>query len=165
MALYAQGNNTLGVFDWNDMTWDPDPLSRFAEPGTKVRDDVGVILHLPVDPRSKKDPALYGVDLESGWNAAVLCERVRTWRKLRTLAGPVAVVDDADLQEGEARSPVTARPPTLRERAEAVTSNPEASAVYKDAVAAKLPVSEVNELIAIMKEKIAQVAEPGGSKV
>jgi hypothetical protein len=162
LALYAQGMNTLGVFDWESRTWEPDPLSRFAEPGTKVRDDVGVILHLPVDPRSKKDPALYGVDLESGWNAAVLCERVRTWRKLRTLAGPVAVVEDGGLDEGEAP---TTRPPTLRERAETVTSKPEASAVYQDAVAAGLPVDEVKELIAIMQERIARVAEPGGSKV
>lgn len=185
LALYAQGVNTQGMFNWADMTWDPDPLSRFAEPGTKVREDVGVILHLPVDPRSKKRPALHGVDLESGWNAAVLCERVRAWRKVRTLAGPVAVVDMDPLAEGSpaalppmhssgpsAGSPqaaeaprTTVRPPTFRERAEAVTSRTEASQVYQDAVAAKVPVAEAKELIAIMSAKIAQIAEPGGAKV
>lgn len=174
LALYVQGVNTQGIFNWADETWDPDPLSRFAEPGTKVREDVGVILHLPVDPRSTKKPALHGVDLESGWNAAVLCERVRAWRKVRTLAGPVAVVEtdpdrtwDQDPDTGVDPGVMAAavRPPTLRERAEAVTSNPEASKVYEAAVAAKLPVAEVKELIAIMQAKIAQVAEPGGAKV
>lgn len=176
LALYAQGVNTQGIFNWTDKTWDPDPLSRFAEPGTKVREDVGVILHLPVDPRSTKLPGIHGVDLESGWNATVLCERVRTWRKLRTLAGPVAVVDadplaaDRSVLLPEAPAAPTpparaSRPPTIWERAEAVTSKPEASQVYQDAVAAKLPVDDVKKLIDIMSEKIAQVAEPGGAKV
>lgn len=168
LALYAQGVNTLGLFDWAQKIWEPDPLSRFGEPGTKVRTDVGVILHLPVDPRSTKHAAVHGVDLESGWNATVLCERVRTWRKLRTLNGPVAVVDADPMAEDrrtDAPASVVVRPPTLRERAEQVTSKPEASAVYQAAVAAQVPVSEVKELIRIMQEKIAQVAEPGGSKV
>jgi hypothetical protein len=196
LALYAQGVNTLGVFDWDDRTWDPDPLSRFAEPGTKVREDVGIILHLPVDPRSTKKPGLHGVDLESGWNAAVLCERVRAWRKLRTLAGPVAVVDVNPLSDEDPaanlppmhkpapsaadQAPLSAirgttqaaetlratvRPPTLRERAEAVTSKAEASAVYQDAVAAGVSVAEAKELIALMQERIKMVAEPGGAKV
>lgn len=168
LALYAQGVNTQGIFNWADETWDPDPLSRYAEPGTKVREDVGVILHLPVDPRSTKLPGIHGVDLESGWNATVLCERVRTWRKLKTLAGPVAVVDADPLAEDRSvlAPPARAvRPPTFRERAEAVTSKPEASQVYQDAVAAKLPVAEVKELIAVMSEAIAKVAEPGGAKV
>lgn len=165
LALYAQGVNTQGIFDWADLTWDADPLSRFAEPGTKVREDVGVILHLPVDPRSTKKPAIHGVDLESGWNAVVLCERVRVWRKLRNLAGPVAVVDEDPLASGQVPAPAAVRPPTIWERAEAVTSKPEASAVYQDAVADKMPVADVEKLIAIMSEKIAQVAEPGGAKV
>lgn len=165
LALYAQGVNTQGIFNWADLTWDADPLSRFAEPGTKVREDVGVILHLPVDPRSTKKPAIHGVDLESGWNAVVLCERVRVWRKLRNLAGPVAVVDEDPLASGQVPAPAAVRPPTIWERAEAVTSKPEASAVYQDAVADKMPVADVEKLIVIMSEKIAQVAEPGGAKV
>lgn len=172
LALYAQGVNTQGVFNWADMTWEPDPLSRYAEPGTKVREDVGIIMHLPVDPRSTKRPALYGVDLESGWNAVVLCERVRVWRKLRNLAGPVAVVDVDPLRDDpvSARPPAqepraAVRPPTLRERAEAVTSKTEASRVYQDAIAAKVPVAEAKELISIMEAAIAKVAEPGGAKV
>lgn len=171
LAVYAQGVNTLGMFDWGDKTWDKDPLSRFAEPGTKVREDVGVIVHIPVDHRSKKEPALYGVDLESGWSAAVLCERVRTWRKLRTLAGPVVVVDEetdpdtgvpTDVLSSTALAP---REPTIRERAETVTSRTEASAVYQAAVKAGLPVAEVKALIDLMQERIAAVAEPGGAKV
>ena len=173
LALYVQGVNTQGVYNWADDRWDADPLSRFAEPGTKVREDVGVILHLPVDPRSKKHPALYGVDLESGWNAVVLCERVRAWRKLRSLAGLVVVADKDLLAEERSARPQTdagalrkvVRPPTLRERAEAVTSRSEASKVYQDALAAKVPVAEAKELIDIMQKAISKVAEPGGAKV
>lgn len=174
LSLYAKGINSLGRFDWATKTWDTDPLAAYGEPGTKVREDVGVILHLPVDPRSDKHPAVHGIDLEQGWNAAVLCERVRTWRKLRTLAGAVAVVD-ADpaglppvhtAPQGTPEAPRAAvRPPTLRERAEAVTSRSEASGVYQDAVAARVSVEELKELIAVMQEAIKRVAEPGGSKV
>ncbi len=173
LSLYAKGINSLGRYDWGSETWDSDPLAAYGEPGTKVREDVGVILHLPVDPKSDKRPAVHGVDLEQGWNAAVLCERARTWRKLRTLAGPVAVVDADPLAEGTDRAPErpaerparAVRPPTLRERAEAVTSRAEASQVYQDALAAKVSVTEAQELITIMQEAIKRVSEPGGAKV
>jgi hypothetical protein len=167
LALYAQGLNGSGRFDWATRTWDSDPLKDYAEPGTKVREDVGVILHLPVDPASKRNPAVHGVDLESGWSAAVLCERVRTWRKLKNLAGPVAVVQTSSGPSGDVATDAvrSVRPPTLRERAEAVTSNAEASAVYTDAVAARITLTELNVLVEVMKASIAAVNEPGGSKI
>lgn len=158
LAIYAQGLNTLGTYNWKTGLWNPKPLDDYAEPGTKVRLDVGVIPHLPVDPQSKKKPALYGVDLESGWNAAVLCERVRAWRKVKTLAGPVVVVN------GSETAPQS-RPPTLQEQAETVTSKAEASAVFQKAVAAKVPRAELDRLVDIMSARIARMAEPGGAKV
>ena len=158
LAVYAQGLNTLGRYDWKAGAWDPKPLEAYAEPGTKVRLDVGVIPHLPVDPRSTKKPALYGVDLESGWNAAVLCERVRAWRKVKTLAGPVTVVN------GSQTAP-HARQPTLQERAETVTSRTEASLVFQAALAAGLPEAERNRLVALMQERLHALAEPGGARV
>lgn len=166
LSLYAHGLNDQGRFDWTTKTWDTDPLRDYAEPGTKVREDVGVILHLPVDPTSDKLPGLHAVDLESGWSAVVLCERVRTWRKLKNLAGPVIVVDTTE-SSGDVLTDAerAVRPPTLRERAEAVTSKPEASAVYKDAVAAKVSLSVLNELVNVMQEAIARVNEPGGAKI
>lgn len=167
LSLYAHGLNGLGRYDWAADAWVPKPLEDYAEPGTQVREDVGVILHLPVDPSSTKPPAVHGVDLESGWNAVVLCERVRVWRKLKNLAGPIAVVETGQQVTGNLAVDVThvVRPPTLRERAEAVTSRSEASAVYQDAVAAKIPLIDLNDLVRVMQAAIDAVNEPGGSKI
>lgn len=182
LATYGQGLNTAGVWDRDNEVWDPDPLSRFDAPGTKVRLDAGIVIHLPVDEESEKQPAVYGVDLESGWNAAVLCERVRAWRKVRKLASPV-MVSEADTfapsrtaaqtvrsapmagsydPDTGVTSRTTVRPPTLKDRAQSVTSNGEASAVWKDAKKAGLPDSEVDELVSVMKARLKKLAEPGG---
>lgn len=167
LSLYAHGLNGLGRYDWAADAWVSRPLEDYAEPGTQVREDVGVILHLPVDPSSTKPPAVHGVDLESGWNAVVLCERVRVWRKLKNLAGPIAVVETGQQTTGNLAVDVThvVRPPTLMERAEAVTSRPEASAVYQDAVAAKISLIDLNDLVRVMQAAIDAVNEPGGSKI
>lgn len=175
LATYAQGINTAGVWDRKDEVWEPDPLSRFDKPGTKVRLDAGIVVHLPVDKESEKQPAVYGVDLESGWNAAVLCERVRAWRKVRYLASPVMVSEEgttfvpAPSTPGVTSRPkpavvtqTTVRPPTLRDRASNVTSKSEASAVWKDAKEDGLSDAEVDELVAVMQDRLRKLAEPGG---
>jgi hypothetical protein len=155
------------VWDRHDEVWEPDPLSRFDKPGTKVRTDAGVIIHLPVDKTSEKTPTVYGVDLESGWNAAILCERVREWRKVRTLASPVMVSEAADTFTPQRPEPAvttrtTVRPPSLKDKALAVTSNGDASAVWKEAKKAGLPDEEVDELVAVMQNRLKELAEPGG---
>lgn len=48
-----------------------------------VRKDVALVVHLPA---GKKRADLYGVDIETGWQGAELCARVREWRKLRGVA-------------------------------------------------------------------------------
>jgi hypothetical protein len=166
LSTYAQGINTAGVWDRHDEVWEPDPLSRFDKPGTKVRTDAGVVIHLPVDQESEKMPTVYGVDLESGWNAAVLCERVRAWRKVRTLASPV-MVSDADTfaparSEPAVTSRTTVRPPSLMDKARAVTSKSEASAVWKEAKTAGLSDAEVDRLVGVMQSRLKELAEPGG---
>lgn len=168
LGTYAQGINTAGVWDRQDEVWEPDPLSRFDKPGTKVRLDAGVVIHLPVDAESEKTPTVYGVDLESGWNAAVLCERVRAWRKVRNLASPVMVSQaEADTfapsrPQPQVTTRTSVRPPTLREKANAVTSRGEASAVWKEATAAGLSKAEVDELVDLMQVRLKKLAEPAG---
>ncbi|WP_086559908.1 hypothetical protein [Streptomyces africanus] len=161
LATYAQGINTSGVWDKARKEWTPDPLN-----GSKVRLDAGVVIHLPVDKESEKTPTVYGIDLESGWNAAVLCERVRAWRNVRTLASPV-MVSEAETFAPERPEPTvttrtTVRPPTLMDRAQSVTSNGEASAVWKEAITAGLPKDEVDELVDVMQSRLKKLAEPGG---
>jgi hypothetical protein len=166
LATYAQGLNTAGVWDRQDEVWEPDPLSRFDKPGTKVRLDAGIVIHLPVDREAEKQPAVYGVDLESGWNAAVLCERVRAWRKVRKLASPVMVSEAETFAPARPEPTVTTRtnvrPPSLMDKARAVTSRGEASAVWQEAKRAGLPDAEVDELVAIMQTGLKALAEPGG---
>ncbi|QDN64391.1 hypothetical protein [Streptomyces sp. S1D4-14] len=162
IGLYAQGINTAGVWDRHEEKWHPDPLN-----GAKVRTDAGIVVHLPVDKSGKKQPAVYGIDLESGWNAAVLCERVREWRKVRNLASPVMVSEAAETFAPSRPAPAvvtrtTVRPPTLKDRAEQVTSKGEASAVWKEATKQGLPESDVDELVALMQARLAKLAEPGG---
>jgi hypothetical protein len=161
LSVYAQGINTAGVWDRHEETWIPDPLG-----GAKVRTDVGIVVHLPVDKSGKKQPAVYGIDLESGWNAAVLCERVRAWRNVRNLASPVMVSEFDPVRpvrvEPEVVSRTTVRPPTLMERAQSVTSKGEASAVWRDAMKAGMPEAEIDGLVSVMQDRLKKLAEPAG---
>ena len=54
-----------------------------------MRTDYAVVVHVPVDSSSKKDPEVYRVDLREGWKAAQLCATVRAWRKAKDLAQPL----------------------------------------------------------------------------
>jgi hypothetical protein len=175
LALYGQGLNTSGVWDWGTRTWSRPEDANGNQ--IQVRTDVGIVPHLPVDRSTTKAPlaTLYAVDLTAGWAAAVLCGQVRSWRKERTLATPlevadvvgdkaVTVRDNGSVQEPEqpvSRPVAASRPVTLKDKAQAVTSKPEASAVFKEAVAAKLPVSQVDELIQIMQDKLMSFTEQG----
>jgi hypothetical protein len=161
LATYAQGLNTAGVWDRHEEEWHPKPLGDAT-----VRLDAGIVLHLPVDKEAEKQPAVYGVDLESGWNAAVLCERVRAWRKVRKLASPVMVSEAETFAparpEPAITSRTTVRPPSLMDKARTVTSRGEASAVWQEAKTAGLPDAKVDELVAGMQSRLKELAEPGG---
>lgn len=175
LAVYANGLNTLGRYDWGTQTWDPEPLAQYAEPGTKVRLDVGIVPHIPVDKSKGKTPALYAVDLDSGWNAAVLCERVRSWRKFKKLAGPVRVLEAAQQPAAAlaatpaAKVPAASaatREPTLSDLADAVTTKAEASQVFvrakAAAVAGEITGDDLKGLVEHMQNRLRVLAEPGG---
>lgn len=172
LAIYAQGLNTSGVWDWGTGQWAKPVLPDNPEVLLKVRTDVAVVPHLPVD-RKEGDPlaTLYAIDLDEGWAAAVLCAQVRTTRKKAgsTLATALSVADVAD-GSGEPSEPaqraararaVISRPPTLEEKARAVTTQADASAVWQEAVAARTPAAEVNRLVEIMKKKLESHVEKG----
>lgn len=172
LAIYAQGLNTSGVWDWNTGRWGKPTLPDKPDVLLKVRTDVGLIPHLPVD-REENAPlaTLFAVDLDAGWAAAVLCGQVRSTRKLGGLATALtsADVDDsfpAGVQEEAARPPVArtvvaSRPVTLEDKAKAVTTQADASAVWKEAVAARTPKAEVDRLVRLMKDKLASHVEKG----
>lgn len=169
LAIYAQGLNTSGVFDWNQATWGhPAYLDKNGqEVRIQVRTDVGLIPHLPVD-RKPGDPlaTLFAVDLDWGWATAVLCGQVRSARKEGNLATALTVADVEEapepLQRAAARArSVISRPPTLEEKAQTVTTQAAASAVWKEAVAARTPKADVDRLIQIMKAKLESHVEQG----
>lgn len=176
LAIYAQGLNTSGVWSWETRTWSrpEDP----TQPGVQiqVRTDVGVVPHLPVDRTRTGAPlaTLYAVDLTAGWAACVLCGQVRDWRKSSKLATPLKVADLAAEParpaapaaasrppEAPAKAEVSARPPTLQERAQAVRNKAEASAVFQAAVAQKIARAELDKLIGVMQRKLESHVEQG----
>ena len=184
LALYSQGLNTSGVWDWGTRTWGRPTDANGVQ--IQVRTDIGLVPHLPVDRSATGAPlaTLYAVDLTAGWAAAVLCAQVRSWRKERKLATPLEVADvigdrtvpvrvlsDDQFAEHVTRAenpsaPVSrpapaSRPVTLADKARAVTSRAEASAVYQEAVAARTSVAEVKELVQLMQDKLKSFTEQG----
>lgn len=175
LALYAQGINTSGVWSWEHGQWAKPVLPDNPGVLLKVRTDVGIVPHLPVDRTTTGAPlaTLYAVDLDAGWSAAVLCASVRTWRKERRIATALEIADVAEedpgtgrpvgaLQPPVSRPVVASRPVTLEDRAKAVTSRAEASSVFREAKAARVTVAELNRLTEIMQEKLKSFTEPGG---
>lgn len=174
LAIYSQGLNTSGVWDWSTRTWGrPSYPDDGGEVQIKVRTDVAIVPHLPVDRSRTGAPAasLYVVDIDAGWAAAVLCASVRNWRKERKLATLLSVADvsdphdtdpDTDVPSAVLAHPVTAaRPATLEEKAQSVTSRAEASDVWKEATAARVTQERLKELTAIMQKKLTSFVEKG----
>jgi hypothetical protein len=180
LAIYAQGLNTSGVWSWETGTWGKPTLPDNPDVLLKVRTDVALVPHLPVDRKPEDDLAtLYAIDLDAGWAAAVLCGQVRATRKLGGLATPLSVADveesaaqvvrrapvggDHDGEEPASRvsTVVASRPVTLEDKARIVTTQQAASAVWKEAVAARTPKAEVDKLVQIMQSRLASLVEKG----
>ena len=179
LAIYAQGLNTSGVWDWNTRTWGKPTLPDNPDVLLKVRTDVALVPHLPVDRKEGADLAtLFAIDLDAGWAAAVLCEQVRSTRKKGNLATALTVADVADSngvsdnqfadQVTRAENPavhvrtaVASRPVTLEDQARIVTTQEAASAVWKEAVAARTPKAEVDRLVQIMRDRLESLVEKG----
>jgi hypothetical protein len=179
LALYAQGLNTSGVWSWEARRWAKPVTPGNPDVLLKVRTDVGLIPHLPVDRSTTGAPlaTLYAVDLDAGWSATVLCGQVRSWRKERTLATPLTVADVEDREtdpdtgvpyqdlaraaQPTARTVIASRPATLEEQARAVTSKAEASAVWQEATAARVTRAELDRLVGIMSDKLKSFVEQG----
>ena len=83
MWCYAHGVNQNGVYDWNTHTWVPvgDPMTKGSHPDgvpIKVREDVGVIIHMPVQGPEAGTVNVLLADLEAGRGHAELCHAVRS---------------------------------------------------------------------------------------
>lgn len=113
LALYSRGKGL-----WNPSTKSYDPMPA-------LRQDVGLVVHLPV---GEAKATLHAVNLEAGWEAAALCERVRKWRKTRGVAAPVSVTATVlDL--------LVTRSPSWADRIASASSPAELKVVCEQAVA------------------------------
>jgi hypothetical protein len=110
LSIYAHGINENGVAtiiydDAGLPHWAWSPLAENSI--TKVREDIGVVMHMPYgEARCDFFPA----DLVEGWEGARICERTREYRKVKMPQAPMAVpqaeVEAAPPVEVEAAPPV-----------------------------------------------------------
>lgn len=140
--LYATGVNTSGVWSKVRREWDT---------SIKVREDIGVVMHMPV---GQGKCELLVVDLKQGEIDARLSQKVKERRKVKNRLKPMGTVDLSPAESE--REP---EPPTWLERFQALTSRQEASALYKEA---KTQVSshELARLVEVGKAALACYKPP-----
>lgn len=182
LAIYAQGLNANGYWDWSDRQWHVPHTLEDDSVRLQVRTDVGIVPHLPVD-RKEGDPlaTLFAVDLDTGWANAVLCAQVRASRKESGLATPlkVAYLDlggpqvppqkrhSIPSQPSAAEAPGEATPAapavreaTLEERARAVRNQGEASRLWNEFKNTPgMTRQRLTELTALMRAKLESHVE------
>ena len=85
MWCYAHGVNQNGVYDWNTKEWRPVShdagVPNTMPPLVKVREDIGVIIHMPVQGPEAGDVYVRKADLSRGAEYAALCASVKGWTK------------------------------------------------------------------------------------
>lgn len=132
MWCYAHGVNTNGIYNWNTKTWEQawDPREHLDGP-IKVREDVGVIIHMPVQGKEAGTVNVLLADLEAGKAHAELCHRVRS----RPSRKPVLWASWA------------APEPTWGERFAEVRDKEHATALWLEAKAAGISGVDLAELV------------------
>lgn len=141
MWLYAHGVNQSGVYDWNTDTWAPPGFYGDSEETGPwqvhaVREDVGVIIHMPVQGPQAGTVTLVHADLEAGARHAELCHAVRS--RHRSKVAPFMVPDLS-----------------WAERFKAVRRGEEAAELWRQAKAAGVAGMELNELIMLARHALA----------
>lgn len=175
LALYAYGVNRHGVYDWAEERWAPaleDPSERDEPRPVKIRTDVGVIVHLPQEGKEAGTVRLARADLVRGWEYAEECARVRSMRSSKGKA-PTWSNDGLPelVQEPTARSGAPEREKAKREEQMArmewdarfltVTSNAEATAVWRSAKAAGIAGPELNRLVSLARLSLRMELQSG----
>lgn len=144
MWCYAHGVNQNGVYDWNTHTWVPvgDPMTKGSHPDgvpIRVREDVGVIIHMPVQGPEAGTVNVLLADLVAGKEHAELCHAVRSRPKHK----PVLWAS------------WTAPDPTWEERFAAVWTSEEATRLWRLAKDRGIDGVRLNELVRIAREALA----------
>lgn len=96
IAVYAHGVNSVGVATAHpsDIEGEP-PTWTWEKPRDedgnviKVREDIGIVIHIPY---GTGDCFIYAIPLDVGWRGAQLCREVQSWQKVKNI---VEAVPDA----------------------------------------------------------------------
>jgi hypothetical protein len=148
--IYAHGVNQNGIYDWNTRTWGPaQDLERYdpAEWGgaqLQVSETVGVVIHMPVQGPKEGTVELLWADLENGAEHARVCAEVaaRPNGKMKAWGdGPAPLQAPAEFP--------------WEARFASVTSNAEATALWKMAKHKGITGVRLNELVAIAQRSLA----------
>lgn len=148
MWFYAHGINQNGVYDWNTNTWGPAdaPWGESAVMrNIKVREDVGVIIHMPVQGPQAGDVYVRKADLVKGAGYAALCASVRDWpkSKVEDWVGLPAERPDGVLSYSEWRAMFSE-----------VSSSEEATALWRRAKAVGFSGVLLNDLIEVARQSL-----------
>ena len=140
---YAHGVNTNGIYDWNVDEWRAVPLDPNRGDVVRVREDVGVIIHMPVQGKEAGTVNVLLADLEAGRAHAELCHAVRSkaTRKPTPWASWVAPEPPAPLSWGE--------------RFAAVRDKEHATELWREAKAAGVHPMTIQDLIRIARDALA----------
>jgi hypothetical protein len=170
---YAHGINQHGVYDWNTDSWDR-PWEGLGVPNTMapltaVREDVGVIVHMPVQGPDEGSVSLHWADLEAGAKHAELCHAVRSAPKVKARPwgdGPARGPEPWHDQGGGlwVRHSMTPVPsPEPKERVwehdfRTVASGEQATELWRQAKQAGITGVRLNELIELARTSIREHA-------
>lgn len=174
--LYAHGVNQNGIYDWNTDTWRPVAhdagVPNTMPPLIHVREDVAVIIHMPVQGEERGTVKLVHADLEAGRRHADLCHAIRSRpkSKVRAWVPPEPVHAPTSMHRVVGTAPVKARriSPEVLVRAaglpesdrpweglaRGVRTQQGAAALWSQAQAAGLSDAELDELADIAREAI-----------
>lgn len=140
---YAHGVNQNGVYDWNTEEWRPlahdAGVPNTMPPLIRVREDVGVIIHMPVQGPLAGAVYVQKADLVTGARYAHRCAENRSWErsKVEPWTGLELVSE-----------------PTWEERFANVANGAEASALWRMAKDEGVEGLRLNELVAIARQAL-----------
>lgn len=96
IAIYAHGVNSVGVATAHPSNIEGEPPTwTWEKPRDedgnviKVREDVGIVMHIPY---GTGDCFIYSIPLDVGWRGAQLCREVQSWQKIKNI---VETIPDA----------------------------------------------------------------------
>jgi hypothetical protein len=155
LSLYARGVNQNGIYDW-----DADGWTRLYESGgedvnlPRVREDVGIVIHMPAEGKYAGTVRLFPADLKRGWSYVEECHRVR---ELRAAKPRWSEWDGTLPVDGNVQEP-PAGPPWDKWFSEC-TTDAEASNLWRQAKNAGIRGVELNRLVRLAQDSIRLVSQ------